>query len=84
MLGIEVARGHVLPAWIDNNDHMNVADYPLPFAHAVDDLWHTFGLTEEYIRTHSRSTNAVESHVTWQREVEENEPYVITTQILAY
>ena len=69
MLGIEVARGHVLPEWIDINDHMNVAYYLLAFDHAVDDLWHTFGLTEEYIRTHSSSTIAVESHVTWQREV---------------
>jgi acyl-CoA thioester hydrolase len=84
MLGIEVARGHVLPEWIDINDHMNVAYYLLAFDHAVDDLWHTFGLTEEYIRTHSSSTIAVESHVTWQREVVENAPYVITTQVLAY
>ena len=84
MLGIEVARGHVLPEWIDINDHMNVAYYLLAFDHAVDDLWQRFGLTEDYIRTHSSSTIAVESHVTWQREIVENAPYVITTQVLAY
>jgi acyl-CoA thioester hydrolase len=84
MLGIEVARGRVLPEWIDINDHMNVAYYLLAFDHAVDELWQTFGLTEEYIRTHNSSTIAVESHVTWQREVVENAPYVITSQVLAY
>ncbi|MBT8108945.1 MAG: thioesterase family protein [Gammaproteobacteria bacterium] len=84
MLGIEIARGTVLPEWIDYNDHMNVAYYLLAFDHAVDELWRVFGLTEEYVRTHSTSTVAVESHVTWQREIVEGEPYIITTQILAY
>lgn len=83
MLGVKVARGHVLPEWIDINDHMNVAYYLLAFDQAVDDLWHIFGLTEAYIREHSSSTIAVESHVTWQREIVEGAPFVITTQILA-
>ena len=84
MLGIEVTRGTVLPEWIDINDHMNVAYYLLAFDQAVDALWQTFGLTEEYVRTHDSSTIAVESHVTWQREVVEGAPYLITSQILAY
>ena len=84
MQGIEIARGTVLPEWIDYNDHMNVAYYLLAFDHAVDELWRVFGLTEEYVRTHSSSTVAAESHVTWQREIVEDEPYIITTQILAY
>ena len=83
-LGIEIARGHVLPEWIDYNDHMNVAYYLLAFDHAVDELWQVFGLTEDYIRTHSSSTIAVESHVTWRRELVEGAPYVITTQVLAF
>jgi acyl-CoA thioester hydrolase len=84
MHGIEVMRGEVLPEWIDFNDHMNVAYYLLAFDHAVDALWATFGLTEDYIRTRSSSTIAVESHVTWQREIVEGEPYVVTTQVLAW
>ena len=82
--GFEIARGHVLPEWIDYNDHMNVAYYLLAFDHAVDELWQVFGLTEDYIRTHSSSTIAVESHVTWRRELVEGAPYVITTQVLAF
>ena len=84
MHGIEVMRGEVLPEWIDFNDHMNVAYYLLAFDQAVDALWATFGLTEDYIRTRSSSTIAVESHVTWQREIIEGDPYVVTTQVLAW
>lgn len=82
--GTEAVRGKVLPEWIDVNDHMNVAYYVLAFDHAVDALWETFGITEGHINATSSSTFAVESHVTWQRELAVDAPYVITTQILAY
>ncbi len=84
MLGFEIARGKVLPEWIDSNDHMNVAYYLLAFDEAVDVLWHEVGLDEAYLRTNPSSTIAAESHVTWQREIFEGAPYVITTQVLAY
>lgn len=84
MLGIELVRGNVLPEWIDINNHMNVAYYVLVFDKGVDSLWHHFGLTDEYIRTHGASTFAVEAHVTWQREISEADPYIVTSQILAY
>ncbi len=83
-LGVEVCRGHVLPEWIDVNDHMNVAYYVLAFDQGVDHLWTRFGITEDYISNLNNSTFAVESHITWQREIAEAEPYVVTTQILAY
>jgi acyl-CoA thioester hydrolase len=84
MQGVEVMRGQVLPEWIDINDHMNVAYYLLAFDQAVDALWTRFGLTEEYIRAHSSSTIAVESHVTWQREIVEGANYIVTSQVLAF
>jgi acyl-CoA thioester hydrolase len=84
MLGIELVRGNVLPEWIDINNHMNVAYYVLVFDQGVDSLWHHFGLTDEYIRTHGGSTFAVEAHITWQREISEADPYIVTSQILAY
>lgn len=82
--GTAVCEGHVRPEWIDVNDHMNVAYYVLAFDHGVDALWATFGVTDEYIRGGLGSTFAVESHVTWQRELRLADPYVITSQILAY
>ena len=52
MQGAEVVRGHVLPQWIDVNNHMNVAYYVLAFDQGVDTLWGRFGLTEEYVQSH--------------------------------
>lgn len=82
--GIEVARGVVLPEWIDINNHMNVAYYVLAFDQGVDHLWTRFGLTDEYIATHDSSTFAVESHIIWLQELSEAEPYFVTSQILAF
>ena len=83
-IGVEVIRGNVLPEWIDVNDHMNVAYYVLAFDTAVDALWERFGITENHINVSQSSTFAVESHVTWQRELTLDEPYLITSQLLAY
>ncbi len=82
--GIEVIRGAVLPEWIDVNNHMNVAYYVLAFDLAVDALWEKFGITNDYINVSNSSTFAVESHITWQRELSVDAPYIITAQLLAY
>ena len=83
-MGTEVIHGTVLPEWIDVNEHMNVAYYVLAFDLAVDSLWEQFGITENYINISQSSTFAVESHVTWQRELKLGETYMITSQLLAY
>jgi acyl-CoA thioester hydrolase len=82
--GFTVRQGVVRPEWIDINGHMNVAYYVLAFDKAVDDLWARFGITDEYIRSGAGTTFAVECHVTYQRELREGDPYVVTSQILAY
>lgn len=82
--GYTVTTGVVKPEWIDINGHMNVAYYVLAFDQAVDVLWAELGLTDDYIRTAGGTTFAVESHVTWQRELREGERYGVTSQILAY
>ena len=82
--GIAIASGKVLPEWIDINGHMNVAYYILAFDLAVDTLWRQLGITDEYIETTQCSTFAVDCHVTYQAELNEAEPFVVTSQILAY
>ena len=84
ILGIEVSRGRVLPEWIDVNDHMNVAYYVLVFDRGVDSLWDRFGITADHIREMQSSTFAVESHVIYRRELKLDEPYIVTSQILAF
>ena len=72
--GVEVAHGFVQPEWIDINDHMNVAYYVLVFDQGIDALWDRFGITSDYVGDYNNSTFAVESHITWQREIAEAEP----------
>jgi acyl-CoA thioester hydrolase len=84
MLGVEINRGTVLPEWIDINGHMNVAYYVLAFDFAVDALWFDFGLTNEHIAMHNSSTFAAESHVLYRRELLQDDPFIVTTQILAF
>jgi acyl-CoA thioester hydrolase len=84
MLGTIVFEGKVLPEWIDVNRHMNVAYYVLAFDLGVDKLWDSFGITNEYMDSGQGSTFAVESHVTYQNELHEGEPFIVTSQILGY
>jgi acyl-CoA thioester hydrolase len=56
----------------------------LAFDLGVDTLWADFGITDEHIRTSRSSTFAVESHVLYRRELKLGDPYVITSQILAF
>jgi acyl-CoA thioester hydrolase len=84
ILGARVAEGVVKPEWIDANGHMNVAYYVLAFDLGVDALWEEFGITAEYMEKSYGSTFAVESHISYQQELMEGDPYIVTTQILAY
>ncbi len=84
ILGARVADGVVKPEWIDANGHMNVAYYVLAFDLGVDALWEGFGITTEYIEHSYGSTFAVESHITYQQELLQGDPFFVTAQILAY
>jgi acyl-CoA thioester hydrolase len=82
--GFEIYRGTVLPEWIDYNKHMNVAYYVLAFDEGVDSLWDVFGITADHIRDNDSSTFAVESHVNYLGELKLDDPFIVTTQVLAY
>lgn len=84
IVGIEIYRGTVLPEWIDYNQHMNVAYYLLAFDEGVDSLWDVFGITADHIRDNDSSTFAVESHVNYLGELQLNDPFIVTTQVLSY
>ena len=84
ILGVEVSSGAVRPEWIDSNGHMNVAYYVLAFDWGIDELWTRFGITEEHVRDNQSSTFAVESRVLYHRELKLDDPYTVTSQILAF
>lgn len=82
--GTFICSGTVQPEWIDLNQHMNVAYYVLAFDLAVDALWDSYGITDEYVTESQGSTFAVESHVSYLKELHEGDPYIVTSQILGY
>lgn len=75
-------RGSVLPEWIDYNGHMNVAYYVLAFDHATDGLLDALRMDAAYREQSGRSNFVLEMHVTYDREIDRDAPFVITTQIL--
>lgn len=84
MLGAVVHRGSVRPEWIDFNGHMNVAYYVLAFDLGIDALWIRFGITSEHIEKERSSTFAAASQVLYRQELLPDDPYVVTSQVLAF
>jgi acyl-CoA thioester hydrolase len=82
--GLKICDGKVESAWIDVNGHMNVAYYLVAFDRGVDLLFDQLGISGEYISSTRGSTFAVECHVTYQRELNEDDPYTVTSQVLAF
>lgn len=74
----------VRPEWIDYNGHMNVAYYVLAFDHATDAFFDFIGLDEAYREASGMSTFAVETHVTYQREVTEGDGLRFDTRLLGF
>lgn len=72
----------VKPEWIDYNGHMNVAYYVLAFDNALDDAFDRLDFGVDYVRRTASSFFVVETHVTYAREVRENDPLRITFQLL--
>lgn len=75
-------RESVDPAWIDYNGHMNLAYYVLAFDHATDVFFDYLGLGVAYLEANNCSTFALESHVTYGREMKSGEPMRFETQLL--
>jgi len=78
-------RGRVLPAWIDANDHMNLAYYVVLFDLAGDVAYERFGLGPQsgYKERTNFGTMAVESHNLYVQELLLDEEVKVVTQILA-
>ena len=59
----------IKPEWLDYNGHMNVAYYVLVFDLAIEELLASLGLGEASAQETGISTMALESHITYDREV---------------
>lgn len=77
-------KERVLPEWLDYNGHMNVAYFVLIFDHGTDAFYPLIGLGKPYRQRTGKSTFAVETHITYQRELSVNEEVAVTTQLLGF
>jgi acyl-CoA thioester hydrolase len=76
-------QGEVLPAWIDANDHMNLAYYTVLFDYATDALFDAIDIGRSYKDATGHGTFAVETHNLYERELLVGDRVRVTTQILA-
>jgi acyl-CoA thioester hydrolase len=74
----------VLPDYIDSNGHMNVGYYSVLFDKALDRPWDLLGLGYANIKANGRSSFALETHVTYQRELREGDPLDFSFQLLDF
>lgn len=72
----------VAPEYLDRNGHMNVGYYSVLFDKALDLPWEMLGLGYVNIEANGHSTFALETHVTYQRELREGDPLDFTFRLL--
>ena len=82
-LAIRTLEGRVLPAWVDYNDHMNVAYYVLAFDQATDVLFARCGVDDTYRSERQHSLFVLEMHVNYLAELARDAPFAIHSRILA-
>ena len=64
----------IVKDWTDYNGHMNVAYYVLIFdIYGAEKLMSDFKMGEHSAKTTNKSTMVVESHITYNQEIEEGE-----------
>ena len=72
----------IKPAWLDYNNHMNVAYYVLVFDLAGESLACSLGLGEEIAKTTGISWMVLESHITHDQEVSLGQEVEVRMQLL--
>jgi acyl-CoA thioester hydrolase len=81
---LDYSRFVVLPEYIDANGHMNVGYYTLMFDKALDLPWEVLGIYSQTLLKQGRSSFALESHLTYQRELKVGDPLDFEVCILDF
>ena len=70
-MSVYLSTQKVIKDWIDYNDHMNVSYYLLMFdKYGADSLNNIFKMGEHSAKTTKKSTMIVESHITYNQELQ--------------
>ena len=73
-MSIHLTTQKIIKEWTDYNNHMNVAYYVLIFdVHGAEVLMNKFKMGEHSAKTTKKSTMVVESHITYNQEVSEED-----------
>jgi acyl-CoA thioester hydrolase len=84
-MSIFLTTQKIIKDWTDYNGHMNVAYYVLVFdSFGAEILNEKFKMGEHSAKTTKKSTMAVESHITYNQEVKENDKVDINLTYCAY
>ena len=91
-MSIFLTKQKIIKDWTDYNGHMNVAYYVLIFDQFGSEVLLTsFNMGEHSSKTTKKSTMVVESHITYDQEVKENdevdiedEKVSLVTKIVGY
>lgn len=78
------ATAVVLPQWIDYNGHMNVGYYHVAFDMASEPFFEFLGFTPEFRKRTNGSTFALESHLSFVRELKVGEPIRYEARLLDF
>ena len=79
---LEGFRGKIKPEWIDFNGHMNVGYYVVAFDLGSMAFLDAVGMGYTYPERRGGSTFGLEMHITYDREIHQDDPYVIHTRVL--
>jgi acyl-CoA thioester hydrolase len=74
-------RGRVEPAWIDYNGHMNVAYYVMLIDRAMDGFFEHIGIGLDYLRRENKSGFALDTRLSYRRELTLDAPVRCLTQL---
>lgn len=72
----------VLPEWVDENEHMNVAYYLKSFDDAFYGVYETWGIDFAEVHKRGYSTFAAENHLTYLGELFLGDTFSIETMLL--
>ena len=73
-MSVYLTTKKIIKDWTDYNGHMNVAYYVLIFdLYAAEHLMTKFEMGEHSAKTTKKSTMVVETHITYNQEVREND-----------
>jgi acyl-CoA thioester hydrolase len=71
----------VMPEWLDENDHMNVAYYLMAFDNAFYSVYRSWGVDFGAIEQAGRSTFAAQTHLSYLAELRLGDSYWVETML---